>query len=342
VYGVNLAVVEALITRADVPIDPVDERSLGVDLDLDGTLGRATRVAYDRGRARRMHYVGRARERERSGELPIEPGLFPLGTEFLHSVRYLDTGPDGVVTMAPRMKELRYAKKVRWLTDDTLKTNAALEPFELAEAPERAAHILWEFDRGIYNKQGWLFQGFIEDRDGALRPQTYEETVFCAGCHGGIGATTDSIFSFSRKLGSGGPAHGWFHWTQHDLRGLPEPRRRDGDYEYTRYLRENAAGDELRDNDEVIRRFFDDHGKLRDDRARALHDDVSTLLLPSAPRALDLDRAYWAVVLEQGFTRGRDAVLAPARHVYARAPVNEATGVGTPLEGPRGGAPAIH
>src|SRR5262249_5964036 len=126
-YEINLAIVEALIKRADVPIDPVDERALGTDLDLDGVLGRAARVAFraDPGGRTPMHYVGRARALERNGTFPIAPGLFPLGTEFLHSVRYLDVGRDGDVTMAARMKELRYAKKVRWFSAADLKAKAA-------------------------------------------------------------------------------------------------------------------------------------------------------------------------------------------------------------------------
>ena len=91
IYMVNFAIVEALITRADVAIDPVDETALGLDLDLDGHLGRATRVAFDSapdGRGdTRMHYAGRARDLERRGDFPIAPGLFPLHTEFFHTRR---------------------------------------------------------------------------------------------------------------------------------------------------------------------------------------------------------------------------------------------------------------
>ena len=95
IYEINLAIVEALIARADVAIDPTDEAALGTDLDLDGHLGRATRVAFDAtadasGKTR-MHYAGMARAEE--GQLPIAPGLFPTGTEFFHTVRYLDVGP---------------------------------------------------------------------------------------------------------------------------------------------------------------------------------------------------------------------------------------------------------
>jgi hypothetical protein len=326
---VNLAIVEALVTQRDVPIDSVDERPLGVDLDLDGKLTRARRIAFqhDPAGGTRMHYVGRARQLETTGRFPIAPGLFPLNSEFLHTLRYLDVDA-GRVRMAARMKEVRYAKKVRWFTADDLQAHAAAEPIERREAAHGARVVIWQFDRGVYNGQGWLLQGFIEDASGALRPQTYEETVFCAGCHGGVGATQDSIFSFARKLP--GPAHGYFYPRLEDWQGRREPKRRDGTFEYARYLQENRAGDDFHANPELLARFFDARGELRATELRALHGDVGRLLLPSQGRALALDRAYIALVKEQSFVRGRDAWLGGSqRHVHERVPVGEATGVQT-------------
>ena len=65
---------------------------------------------------------------------------------------------------------------------------------------------------------------------------------------------------------------------------------------------------------------------LRPELAR-LRDDVSRLLLPRARRALDLDRAYRAIVVSQSFARGREVVLTPNSQVYARVPLGEPTGV---------------
>jgi len=335
IYEINLAIAEALILRRDVTIHPADEAALGVDLDLDGKLGHATRVAFDAlpNGGTRMRYVGRAGALAGGRGFPVAPGLFPLGTEFLHSVRYLDVTDDGAVVMAPRLKELRYAKKVTWLGVEDLKANAAREKVEQNESATGARNVLWEHDRGIYNGQGWLLQGFIEAADGTLRPQSYEETVYCAGCHGGIGATTDSMFAFARRLDFDSPAGGWFHWTLRDLRGLPEPRRHDGAGEYALYLRRNGAGDEFRENREVRDKFFDQRGRLRPDVLARLRENVAELLLPSSGRALDLDRAYRAIVVEQSFSRGRDAVLSPVQHVWARAPVGEKTGVQVPVPG---------
>jgi hypothetical protein len=281
-----------------------------------------------------MQYVGRARMELASGRLSLSPGLLPPKTEFLHSVRYLDVGPDGRVTMAPRMKELRYAQKVRWLSPPELSSIEAREDAEQSASPGRIEHFVPQGGRGVYNGKGWLLQGYIEDSRGRLRPQTYEETVACAGCHGGIGATTDSTFSLPRKLSSSTLARGWYHWTQHPLAGTPEPRGRDGAYEYTRYLTANGAGDEFRENAEVMHRFFDSQGRLRPEAATRLHGDLGALLVPSPARALDLDRAYRAIVLEQSFARGRDVVLSPASHVYAQAPIGEPTGIEPPIRSP--------
>ena len=115
-----------------------------------------------------------------------------------------------------------------------------------------------------------------------------------------------------------GPARGWFHWSQRDLRGIAEPKRADGEYEYALYLRQAGAGDELRANAEVLARFFDERHALRPNEIERLHGDISALLLPSAPRALDLDRAYLAIVKGQSFDKGRDALLAPASNAYER------------------------
>jgi hypothetical protein len=330
VYEVNLAIVEALIARADVAIDPVDEKALGVDLDRDGRLATASRVAFDAASdasgKTRMRYVGRAHDEERA--FPIAPGFFPTGTEFFHTVRYLDTAPDGTVTMAPRMKEVRYAKKTRWSSYAVAQANAIRDAREQDEAADGTHEVRFQGELGIYNSSGWLLQGFIEAADGNLRPQSFEESASCEGCHGGLGVTTDSTFSFARKMTTG-PARGWFHWSQRDLRGIPEPKRADGEYEYTFYLREARAGDELRGNTEVLARFFDAQHALRPSEVERLHGDISTLLLPSAARALDLDRATMAIVATQSFDKGRDPILAPATHAYERVSIGDSTGITT-------------
>jgi hypothetical protein len=336
VYAINLAIVESLVRRQDIAIDAADERALGVDLDRDGRLGSATRVVYDWAplEKREMEYVGRARVEQRAGRVRAAGGLFPVGTEFLHSVRYLDVAADGSVIPAARMKELRYARKREWLSYSDLRQQAIIEAKEAALSPDRPEQYLGDPERGIANKLGWVYQGFIEDRKGRLRPQTQEESQFCAGCHGGLSATDDGVFSFSRKRGDGA-AHGWYHWGDQPFRGMPDPLRADGKPEFASYLLANHAGDEYRANDELRARFFEADGTPRDAAFAALKYDLSPLMLPSAARALALDKAYLAIVREQSFSAGRDAVLQPAQHLWPEIEQDAPTGVTQPLAAPR-------
>ncbi|MCB1486126.1 MAG: hypothetical protein KDJ88_01580 [Bauldia sp.] len=330
-YAVNLAIVEALIRRTDIPIDPVDEARYGIDLDKDGTLGTATRVTYDWAplKGRDMSYVGRAAALQASGEAPLAAGLFPLGTEFVHSVRYVDVDDDGNVHLSPRLKELRYMAKTVWQTYADLEEGALAEVKEDYDYPDRLPIFDGNAETGLANGVGWRLQAFIEDRDGDLRPQSFEETVFCAGCHGGIGVTDDSTFAFARKIDT--PDGGWFHWSQHGLAGIPDPVGSDGLGDYARYLAANGAGDEYRANDEVISAFFDADGNPDPQALERLRKDVSMLLYPSRRRALDLDKAYRTIVLDQDFTAGRAALLAPAENVRESVEQDEPTGIEDPL-----------
>jgi hypothetical protein len=334
VYVTNLAIVEALIKRQDVAIDPVDERDLQLDLDGDGRLGKASRVKYDWAplKKRYMHYVGRARRLSDDVSPPqISAGLFPNGTEFLHSVRYLEVRDDQV-RMAPRMKELRYARKYRWTTYGELDVLAQEEAKEKRTKPDRAPHYRGNAEIGLWNGKGWRYQGFIEEASGRLRPQTVTESVPCVGCHGRLGITDDGIFSFSRKLSSSDASRrGWYHWSAQGFEGLAEPRRADGRYEYTHYLETAGAGDEFRSNEEVRRRFFDSSGHLRPDEVAALHGDISRLLVPSGGRARALNKAYLAVVKAQSYAHGRDALLEPATNVWSSVPEREVTGTASSI-----------
>lgn len=116
---------------------------------------------------------------------------------------------------------------------------------------------------------------------------------------------------------------------------IPGPKRTDGAYEYTTYLQAAGAGDELRENTEVIGRFFDARGATRPAELEKLRGDVAYLLLPSPERAVALDRGYRAIVEEQSFTKGRDAVLAPSKNVYDVVSVGSATGITKVLDHPR-------
>jgi len=329
VYRLNLAILEAYIRRVEVPLPPTDERDFGSDLDGNGVLGMARRVAFvwPPKPERPFGYVGQAAELDRAKDGWPAAGLFPRGTEFLHSLRYLDVEGDQV-RMAARMKELRYMRKTRWLTYSDLQLAAEAEAREKQRQPDTRKLVLGDAERGVGTGTGWLMQGFIEDAGGQLRPQNVEETAACIGCHGGVGATTDSTFSFARKLDPGSAyQQGWYHWAQRGLKGIPEPKRADGQGEYAHWLAQVGAGDDYGSNDEVQARFFRPDGTLRPDAVKALTKDISVLLVPSPSRALLLDRATLALVKVQRFEQGRDVTVGAPPKVKARLEQDGATGI---------------
>ncbi|MCB1757342.1 MAG: hypothetical protein KDJ38_17595, partial [Gammaproteobacteria bacterium] len=336
IYRVNLALAEAMIRRETVAIEAVDESRLNVDLDKNGTLNIATEVVYDWAplEGREMAWVGRARTEQLAGEQPMSAGLLPYQTEFLHTVRYIETGNDDI-RLSPRLKELRYARKTGWRNYGQLEAQVAAEEKEKHDFPDRLRTLWGDMEYGLSNNQGWIYQGFIEDAVGDLRPQTYEETVFCMGCHGGMGATTDGVFAFPRKLDSDTFQSGWYHWTQKSIEGQPEPKRADGNYEYTHYLTHNGAGDEFRANTEVMERFFNADGSLKQEKVTELHNDISVLLYPSVERARQLNKAYRLIVMDQDFVEGRDAIITPPQNVHTSVEDGEPTGVEEIIEGPQ-------
>jgi len=307
-YRLNLSIVEAAISvedyaskRVDRAVEPVDEWLLGFDLDGDGALGIAARI-----RKLPPHYAGKA------ASIAVVAQSYPLGTELLHSVRYLD--PDAPTQMAARMKELRYMRKVE-NPDDW----GRLRAYE-REANEKAEGHLPKYqgdiEMGFLTPWGWQLQGYIEDARGALRVQTDEEHRFCMGCHGNIGVTIDHVFSFTRKVpGADG-------WRPQDLRGLHD-RAEVGHAapELVTYFTRVQGGDERRSNEELLARFVPNGQVAEAELRRAAvggDRDLAWALFPTRGRALALDKAYLAVVREQSYTRGRDAVLAPAKRVHPR------------------------
>ncbi len=231
------------------------------------------------------------------------PRLYPKGTEFLHSVRYIDV-KNGKASMAKRMKELRYAKKVSYLNYSQLKVKAGQDAKDkIDNLDELEVFRVGDEERGLYTKNGWFYQGFIEDKRGELRPQNYEETLYCVGCHSSIGATTDSTFAFPRMV-----KWGWM--------GAFSLKIADKNGEYKKYLLNNMSGNEFRDNDEVIHKFFTEDFKPKKDAFAKLEKDISYLLLPSKKRALKLDKAYKVIVDEQSYIYGREGHIKPLKNVY--------------------------
>ncbi|UJR86958.1 hypothetical protein [Sandaracinus amylolyticus] len=303
IHAINLAILEAALgSGPDHEVEPIDETIARVDLDGDGVL--SSRITTIRGLP--SHYVGGG------ADVPVIRFTHPIGTEYLHSVRYVD--PDAPDLRSRRMKELRYMRRVD--APDRGSLLAAMEDEREERDRGRVPSFRGSPDVGFRNAFGWQLQGFIEDARGRLRVQTEEEHRFCMGCHGGLGVTIDSVFSLPRRVpGADG-------WRLQDLRGMQDaPQSGHDTPEVLEYFQRVGGADELRGNDEMRARFWP--GGALDERAvrRASiggDRDLAWLLTPSRERALDLARAYRVIVEEQSFTRGRDATLRPAQHVHRR------------------------
>ena len=218
-------------------------------------------------------------------------------------------------------------RKQRFLNYGQLDQAAQAEAREKHKSPDKLKQVLATAERGVTTGVGWLMQGFIEDAQGELRPQNVEETTACIGCHGGIGATTDATFSFARKLPAGAFRDGWYHPSERGLEGVAEPKRADGHGEYAHYLAQLGGADDFRSNDEAYAKFFRKDGTL-DPRATAeLARDVSTLLIPSAKRALALDRAYLGLVRAQRFEAGRDITVGTTPQIERELTQDAPTGI---------------
>ena len=155
----------------------------------------------------KTHYRGDA------GKIPVTRGFYPVGTEFAHPLHYVDLAADGECgegldgladpgpgyefpgTRSKRVKEIRYMYKWRAVGLDDI---ADHEDDEHGDEPPTVIGREWK--GYIDNDAGWILAGFIEDRKGRLRAQTTEELLQCKGCHGAVGNTVDSVWSFQRKL----------------------------------------------------------------------------------------------------------------------------------------------
>ncbi len=297
VYKANLAILEAAIKGYQtLKTLPLDEKKIGVDLNRDKKLSLIESIVLPK------KYVGAAKEET------VHTYIYPKGTEFLHTVRYVGVDDDGNIYNAPRMKEVRYMRKSNWLRKSDLASYYDEEYQEKLEGT--LPHYPDRGQSGLYNKSGWLVQGFIEDKDGRLRFNTYEETMFCMGCHNAVGSTIDKTFSFARKIDG---AAGWGYI---NLRGMPDaPNQGEYDGEIFTYLKRVGGGTEYRNNDEMQHRWYHEDGSLNEEAILAAND-VYELITPSRERALALNKAYKIIVEEQDYIFGRDATLVPPENVY--------------------------
>jgi len=303
VYMANLALVEIAFQDLErVSLPAVDETAIGTDINGDGVLGLADTIL------RRDAYLGGG------ADVPVTRMLYPKGTEFLHSVRYVGIGPDGQTTTPARMKELRYMIKTRFLPIPELKSRYGNELQEKID--ENLPRYIDLGDRGMDTGFGWTLLAFIEDSDGALRPQTNEEQLFCRGCHATMGANIDQTWAFGRKLRG---AQGWGYIDYRAMRDVPNIGEIKGEIEL--YFERAGGGDEFRSNAEMQERWFKDDGTP--DTAAMAGKTVYELITPSPERALQLNKAYRVIVREQSFVFGRDATLTPPQNVYSQ--IDDAT-----------------
>lgn len=320
IYKINLAIVEAAVaTRNTVPqdrlnrkVEPISEVLANVDLDGDGQLSPSiTRI-----QTLPATYVGGA------SDVAVQRFIYPQGTEFLHTVRYID--PDQPDLIAARMKEVRYASRDRPISLEKLRANY------IAEQEAKEQGLLPRFSgsaiAGLRNEFGWRYKAFIEDSDGHLRAQTREEHLFCMGCHTNLGITADQSFSFPRKVPG---ADGWGYQNVAGIQDVPQTGHETP--EILEYFQRVKGADEFRANDEALARFFDGDQVKEDEVRKAAPGgplDISHLIAPSRERAIALNKGYMALVRENDFQYGRDPVPRPATQVFQEIEGNGSTALG--------------
>jgi hypothetical protein len=304
IYLLNLLLVElAIKNAASLPTAERDENLIAVDLDGDGKLHTATRLK------KRNYYLGDA------SNVKIAFQQYPEGSELMHSVRYIGSDEAGNIHVPARMKELRYMKKIRVLEPYDLESRYARERKEKAreELPNYANHG----ELGMENGMGWMLQAYIEDYQGMLRPQTYEEKLGCMGCHAAIGATIDQTFALARKI-PGDKGLGYV-----DLKSIPDvPSQSESGGEILHYFQRAGGGSEFRENPEMFKRWFKEDGSVDVEKVAAA--DVYQLITPSRERALMLNKAYTHTVRHQSYIYGKDATVAPVKNVFTSINEDEA------------------
>ena len=297
VYKANLAILEARIKGfQSISSLPINEEKVGVDLNVDGELGIIQYITNV------SKFVGSAADRF------IDSYLYPSGTEFIHTVRYVGVSDSGEITVSTRMKELRYMKKWTDLFKAQYHRGYQLEAFAKEEGRLPNYNLIGDW--GLDNGFGWSIQGFIEGHDGKLRTLSYEENLFCMGCHTSIGATIDKTFSLPRKIDG---AKGWGYI---DLKGMPDaPNIGETKGEIATYLSRVGGGGEFRSNPEMFAKWFNKDGTVNENAVKGAKD-VYELITPSIERARELNKAYKVVVQEQDYIYGRDATVIPPENVY--------------------------
>lgn len=320
IYKLNLAILEAALaapnsvpqTALNRAVEPVDETLIQFDLDgNDAVEAGATRIQQ-----LPPFYAGQAFDVE------VQRFLYPVGTEFLHTVRYIDPDRDDLI--AARMKEVRYSRRELPMSLDRLRRTYLdeLEEKNLGNLPV----FTGSGEVGLVNNFSWRYQAFIESAEGHLRSQTEEETLFCMGCHSTIGVTADQSFAFPRKVPG---TDGWGYQNVAGIKDVPQAGKTTP--EILEYFQRVRGADEWRENDEAIERFFV-NGEVDETEVRRAAPggdrDIGFLIAPSRERAIALNKSYMALVADQDFELGRDPVPEPATRVFEFIEGNGSTALG--------------
>ncbi len=146
---------------------------------------------------------------------PIKKYFYPLGTEFILAIHYLDP----ISGKGKRVQDYRYMVKSvpdEAIEIDTTEDTAKGKPTSLPDPPEEYGQTLEHAAGGpqngygvVYAHAGWDLVAYLEQdpESGRFRPAIQEENQFCIGCHGrSVGVMRDGIWSLQRKLPG---AEGW-------------------------------------------------------------------------------------------------------------------------------------
>ena len=297
IYLINLSLVEmAIKDLKEIDIFTVNEIDIDTDINKDGKITSTVEALKTR-----SFFVGDAKN------IRVARQQYPVKTEIMHSVRYVGVDENDQIYTPKRMKELRYMTKTKLLSDGAIDTAYRRERKEKLD--EQLPHYTKVKDRGFNNKFGWLIQGYIEDYDGELRPQSYEETSYCMGCHSAIGTTIDQTFAFPRKVT--GKA-GWGYLNLKGMEDAPSLNQKQG--EILQYLQVNGGGNEFRENLEMLKKWYKSDGSV--DKEKVKRADVYQLITPSKQRAYDLNKAYSQIVRMQSFIHGRDVNITSAINAH--------------------------
>ncbi|WMS87373.1 hypothetical protein [Pleionea litopenaei] len=299
IYFLNLALLELSIKSLDsIDVFPTNETLINRDINNNGQLEERVTTLMPQGT-----YFGDAHS------VKVLYQQYPKGTEFMHSVRYVGVDENQQIVVPKRLKELRYMKKFRELSKADIDNRYRRERKEKIE--EELPTFVNHKDEGFENGYGWKISGFIEDYDGRLRPQSYEEKMFCMGCHSAIGTTIDHTFAFGRKV-PGPKGFGYIN-----LKGMKDaPSIAEPGGEILNYFKRVSGGNEFRSNEEMLSRWFTDEGEL--DVNAIMNADVYELITPTPQRALELNKAYTHIVRHQNYIFGRDTNIAPLKNVHTK------------------------